>query len=73
MLSTNARKYLVRHFDLFDERDIHANGEEIHCHGVSPCSGQLQELFLGFESEIEQAAEQLFGESATCPSQVAPG
>ncbi len=64
MLSPNARGYLVRRFDLFDEGEIYADGEEIHWHGVSPESGELRELFLGFESEIEQEASRLAGERA---------
>ena len=57
MLSPNAMGYLVRRFDLFDGGEIHADGEEIHWHGVSPDSGALHEIFLGFEAEIEREAD----------------
>lgn len=64
MLSTQARRYLVRRFDLFDEDEIHADGEEIHCHGLTPGTGMLREFFIGFESEIERNARQLAGEQS---------
>ena len=64
MLSPNAKGYLVRRFDLFDGTEIHADGEEIHWHGVSPNSGELHEVFLGFEAEIEREANRLLRDQA---------
>jgi hypothetical protein len=61
MLSTAAKRHVVRLFDLVDESATCENGEEVHCYAMTPLGVALGEFFPGFAPELER-------EAAACPA-----